>query len=361
MPEQPSRPKKPKKKVTGKRPVREPAKRMTKHTNATSSPKEQPSRATSKGDGTRAPRAGRKRPATHVNRSAESVRNRTTPKASIQSPNRVRARSVSPTQITGTVRRRLVRVTAFLVLPALIASVFLVLHTSLFAIASVKVTGAHETPPAEIVTIAGLNGHPPLIDVNPAEISTRLESLPWIKTAVVARHWPKSVTISVTERVPVAEASIRRHRWELFDSEGRALGFRSLRTKGLVRLRQVSPMPSPGAVVSEALGGEVALADALPIALVSQVQEVTYSTSDELSIKLVLGPIVIFGSASALSEKVVALSTLLANHVSLVGVTTINLRVPSSPVLSSASLVAKVPVKAIKSTPVGTTTPAISG
>ena len=253
------------------------------------------------------------------------------------------------------------RVTAFLVLPALIASVFLVLHTSLFAIASVKVTGAYETPSAEIVTTAGLNGRPPLIDVNPAEISTRLESLPWIKTAVVARHWPKSVTISVTERVPVAEASIRRQRWELFDSVGRALGFRSLRTKGLVRLRQVLPMPSPGAVASEALGGEVALADALPIALLSQVQEVTYSTSDELSIKLVVGPIVIFGSASALSDKVVALSTLLADHVSLVGVTSINLSVPSSPVLNSASQVTKVPVKATESTPVGTTTPATGG
>ena len=279
----------------------------------------------------------------------------------MQSPNRARARSVSPTPITGTVRRRLVRVTAFLALPALIASAFLVLHTSLFAIASVKVTGANETPAAEIVTTAGLNGRPPLIDVNPAEVSTRLESLPWIKTAVVARHWPKSVTISVTERVPVAEVSIRRHRWELFDSEGRALGFRSLRTKGLVRLQQVSPMPSPGTFAGGAFGGEVVLVDALPIALVSQVQEVTYSASDELSIKLVSGPIVIFGSASALSEKVVALSTLLANHVSLVGVTSINLRVPSSPVLSSASSATKVPVKVTKSTPTGTTTPAISG
>ena len=268
---------------------------------------------------------------------------------------RARERAGAPPHITGTARRRLVRVTAFLALPALIASAFLVLHTSLFAVASVKVVGAHETPAAEIISTAGLNSRPPLIDVNPSAVSARIESLPWIKTAVVVRHWPKSVAISVTERVPVAEVSIRRHRWELFDSEGRALGFRTLRTLGLVRLRELAPMPSPGVVASSALGSEIALADALPLALVSQVQEVNYSQSGDLSIKLASGPIVVFGNAAALADKVVALSTLLANHVSLVGITGINLSVPSSPVLSSAPSVTKAPVKPAKQAPTGTT------
>ena len=222
------------------------------------------------------------------------------------------------------------------------------LHTSLFAIGSVPVVGAHETSTGAIISIAGLNNHPPLIDVNPAVAAAKIESLPWIKGAVVARHWPKSVTISVTERVPVAEASIRRHHWELFDSTGRALGFRGTRTDALVRLRAIALMPAPGDYATRALADEVALADALPVALVPKVREVTYSSGDELTATLTSGPTVIFGSSLALSDKVVALATLIANNVSFAGVTSINLRVPSSPVLSSAPMLVKVPVKATR-------------
>ncbi len=353
-PESP-RPKKPGKRVTAKRTVRKPAKRADQRAGATEAHRGTRTRATVRRSGDRAPQAARKTPAKRATRSARPAREQTTPVPSRATSASVRDQPEAPARARGSSRRRLVRVTALLAIPALIASAFLVLHTSLFDVASVTVVGAHETPAAEIIATAGLDSRPPLIDVNPAAVSARIESLPWIKTATVIRHWPKSVAISVTERVPVAEASIRRHRWELFDAEGRALGFRTLRTTGLVRLRQISPMPSPGSVATATLGSEVALADALPIALVSQVREVSYSPSDELSITLSSGPVVVFGNATALSDKVVALTTLLADHVSLAGVTVVNLSVPSSPVLSSAPPVAKAQVKPAKVAPSGTT------
>ena len=361
MPEQPPRPRKPKRQVAGDRTARRPAGATAKRSKAASAPKERPSRAGSEQRRSRAPRAVRNRPAARARPATQTARGRTSPGARTPSSTGGAGRSAGSPHLARVTRRRLVRVTAFLALPALIATAFLVLHSPLFAIGSVRVTGALETSTAAIVSSAGLNGHPPLIDVNPVTVASRIESLPWIKTALVARHWPRSVTISVTERVPVAEVSIRRHRWELFDSVGRALGFRSLRTTGLVRLQKISPMPPPGALATQELGGEVALADALPVAMVAQVQEVTYSASNELSVTLASGPIAIFGSASALSDKVVALTTLLADHVSLVGVTSINLRVPSSPVLSSAPIATRVRVKSTKSTPAGATPPAVNG
>lgn len=358
MPEQPLHPKQPRNKAAGKRPAHEPVARTNKARKTTSSRRAKPSRDASHKDATGAPRAAKK-PMPRANRSTTLERDRSASKTSAHT--HPRERPASETRSAGNTRRRLMRITVFLALPALVATAFLVLHTSLFAIGSVNVAGAKETSAAEIISIARLNGRPPLIDVNPVAVSTRIESLPWIKTAVVVRHWPKSVTIIVNERVPVAEASIRRHRWELFDVTGRALGFRSLRTAGLVRLRKIAPMPAPGSDATEALGGEVALADALPVALLSKVQEVTYSTSDELSLTLASGAVVIFGSAFGLSGKVVALSTLLADHVSLAGVTSINLRVPSSPVLNSAPPVTKVPVKTTKPASAGTTPTTTAG
>ncbi len=356
-------PKKPDKRVTAKRPVRQPKRRPERSASATTSHAKKPSpkkpaRASKSPTGDRAPRTGARRKATGARRPAGSGRAKRDLADSNPTPAVARERAVSTAQSTHAARRRLTRATAFLALPALIATFFLVLHTSLFAVASVAVAGEHETPASAIVAIAGLNSRPPLIDVNPAAVAARIESLPWIKTAVVVRHWPKSVAIRVTERTPVAEASIRRHRWELFDSVGRALGFTTLRSSGLVRLREVAPMPSPGAVASAGLGDEIALADALPLALVPQVREVTSSPSGDLSVVLSTGPEVIFGSATALADKVVALSTLLADHVSLVGVTSINVSVPSSPVLGSAPAVTKSPVRSVKRSPTpASTTP----
>ena len=233
-------------------------------------------------------------------------------------------------------RRRVVVATSVLSVPALVASVFVILHSSLFAIGAVKVSGAHETSPTAIVAAAGLAKHPPLIDVNPIAVATRVEALPWIMMATVARHWPRSVSISVTERVPVAEAGVARHRWELFDHQGRALAYRSVHTAGLVRIEREPSSVGPGSIATGATQDEIALVDVLPVSLVSEVSSVGYSQRDGIITHLRDGILVIFGSPVSLVDKVVALNTLIASHVSFAGVSEIDLRVPSSPVLSPA-------------------------
>lgn len=231
-------------------------------------------------------------------------------------------------------RRRILIAMGALAIPALVASAFVLLHSALFAITSIRVVGARQTASAAVITAGRLTGHPPLIDVNPVVVATRVERLPWVKGAVVTRHWPTSVTITITERVPVAQASVAKHRWELFDQSGRVLGFASSRESGLVRLHAINPMPTPGESARDMLFGEVALADALPLSLLPEVREVSSNTSEGLFATLLGGTTAIFGSDLLLRDKMTALATLIANHVSLTGVTSINLVVPSSPVLS---------------------------
>ncbi len=232
-------------------------------------------------------------------------------------------------------RRRLWIVTSLLAVPALIVSVFLILHSSLFSISGVTVHGAKETQQAAVISAAGLSHHPPLIDVNPVAVALKVEGLPWIETATVVRHWPKRVTITVTERTPIAQALITKSRWELFDTQGRALGDRSHPTPGLIDIARVLSMPSPGVTAGGDLEAEVALCDALPVSMIPSVTQIGVTKHDGLVLDIAAKTTVIFGTREQLRDKVVALATLLANHVGLTGVATVDLRVPSSPILSS--------------------------
>lgn len=91
---------------------------------------------------------------------------------------------------------------------ALVALGLGLLYTPWFGAKVVTVTGVHpNTPDRTIISAAGLLHHPALINVDPVPTAARVESLPFIASAQVTRHWPDGVTIHVTERVPVMAMS----------------------------------------------------------------------------------------------------------------------------------------------------------
>jgi hypothetical protein len=83
----------------------------------------------------------------------------------------------------------------------------LVLHTPLLALRHATVRGAPHTGSEAVLQAAGLLDDPPLIDVDPKTVAAHVEALPWVAHAVVVRHWPDSVTIIVTERVPLGSVA----------------------------------------------------------------------------------------------------------------------------------------------------------
>ena len=89
----------------------------------------------------------------------------------------------------------------------------LVLHTPLLALRHATVRGAdHTGRRGRARRRPALLDHPPLIDVDPKSVAARVEALPWVAHAVVVRHWPDSVTIIVTERVPLGSVAQARRR-----------------------------------------------------------------------------------------------------------------------------------------------------
>jgi cell division protein FtsQ len=233
-------------------------------------------------------------------------------------------------------RRRLYIATSILAIPAIFVTVVLILHTSLFSVRTVVVHGAVETPSSAIVTAAGLDSSPPLIDVNPIAVAAMVERLPWVAHAAVSRNWPRQVTIEVTERVAIAEANVAKRSWELFDSSGRALGYRTSRVAGLIEVQRTSSMPKPGSQAIGAVNGEIMVADALPLSLIHETGLVGDNAKVGLVAHLPDGTIAIFGSTTSLGQKMNALVTIFANKVSLAGIASVNLTVPSSPILSTS-------------------------
>ena len=67
---------------------------------------------------------------------------------------------------------------------AVVAGWFLV-HSRWFSARVVTVVGSVHTPAAEIEAVAGLAGHPPMVDVDPGAAAARLERLPWVRSATV--------------------------------------------------------------------------------------------------------------------------------------------------------------------------------
>ena len=207
--------------------------------------------------------------------------------------------------------------------------VLLVLHSSLFSARHVVVRGARRTPVAKLLSVAGLARHPPLLDVDPGVVSTRLEELPWVARAVVERHWPDSVTVTVTERVPVATVALRAGGVAVIDGSGRVLAHEPDAPPGTVVLGIPEQPGEPGSVLGGQASAALMVARNLPPGLRSSVRGVV-AVGDGVVLDLGGGLQVTLGVPGDLSAKFSALESLLAGKV-LAGPAMVDLTIPDEP------------------------------
>lgn len=69
---------------------------------------------------------------------------------------------------------------------------------------AVTVTGARAVPRPDVVAAAAVPAGVPLAGIDLATVEQRVERIPAVADAEAGRDWPHTVTIAVTERVPVA-------------------------------------------------------------------------------------------------------------------------------------------------------------
>jgi cell division protein FtsQ len=231
--------------------------------------------------------------------------------------------------------RRLAGLGALAVVVALVVSAFAALHSPLFAARHVTVTGADHERAAAVLAAAGIEGHPPLIDISTARAASGIDQLAWVASATVSRRWPESLAIAVTERTAVGAVALRPGGVALVDASGRVLARAGRAPTGLMLVTGVGAVPAPGGGLGRAGAAVTNLAAAIPSSLRPTIASVGRSAADGLTLRLSGGTIVLIGPPSELGAKFVALATLLANaHASLLSAHVADLRVPTSPVLT---------------------------
>ncbi len=250
---------------------------------------------------------------------------------------RIRQRRVAIQRSQG--RKRLLWLGGATGLVVLVVLVVALAHTPWFGAQAITVTGTHpRTSEAAIVNAAGLQHHPPLISLNPGTVARRVESLPFIASAHVERHWPDGVQIAVTEREPVVQMAGPGSSWSLLDGHGRTLQVVPGRVPGLVVYivhtadSGVPPAPVGSSLPASADPGLV-VGRTLPPAFVAQVVSVTVAADGSISLALDSGVTVLFGSDADRTAKYQDVAAVLANG-TLHATSVIDVTVPESPTVS---------------------------
>jgi cell division protein FtsQ len=211
----------------------------------------------------------------------------------------------------------------------------LLLHTPIFEARVLTVTGEHpNTTTAAIEAAAGVLRHPPLVNVDPGPAAARVDSLPFIASAQVVRHWPDAVTIAVTERRPVTTMAGPVPAWSTLDGNGRTLavtpGRPVLPVLIVTSVRgPVPPAPVGGTVAPDAAPG-LLVARTLPPAFAGQVVSITVVPDSTVSLALTSGLVVQLGTVNDLTAKYEDVAAIIA-HAPLRGAHTIDVTVPQSP------------------------------
>ncbi len=223
---------------------------------------------------------------------------------------RIRQRRTAVARDQG--RRRLRVIVAVTAAAVLCIGTVGVLHSGLFSARHVMVLGADNTPEAAVVQAAGLTSHPPLIDVNAPAAATAVKALPWVNTAVVARHWPDSVTVTVTERAAAAVVARTGGGVALVDDTGRILAWNPTEA-GLAVLSAPGRRPgAPGQHLTVGYKPGLEVLSALPAVLRAQVTAVTVGPRGAVTLGLSHQVTAVLGSAVDLPAKFESLASLLA-------------------------------------------------
>jgi cell division protein FtsQ len=183
---------------------------------------------------------------------------------------------------------------------ALAVGVAYLIRTPLFGLSAVRVEGTRAVTEAEVVTASQVRLGEPYLGLDLAAIRTRVAALPRVATVRVARDYPSSLRITVSERPPVASVSSGSVFW-LVAADGTVLDAAGRRPAELPYVAAV-PLPDgirpgsrlpPGNELANAL---TALGGMAP-QLKRQVTGVNARSVDSLEFTLKDGTRVLYGLA----------------------------------------------------------------
>lgn len=157
-------------------------------------------------------------------------------------------------------RRNIRRLLVLLGLASVVAAGIWLVRSPVFSLETVAVSGAATVDVDAVLAAQGVETGVPLVSIDTAAIEAALEERAEVRESAVERRWPRTVAITIDERLPVA--------WALTES-----GWRELADDGVVlsagappevgpRIRVVAPVRD-GAVVDPLVLGALRFVGAL--------------------------------------------------------------------------------------------------
>jgi cell division protein FtsQ len=253
--------------------------------------------------------------------------------ASVAVDPRMRSRRIEVRRDAG--RRRLKRATLVLAVVAVVVGALVATRTPLLDVDRVTVSGAENTGVDAVVEVTGVELGEPLVSVDPGAVARRVESLPWVDTARVERAWPSTVTVHVSERVPVATVQVTDDHAALVDAEGQVLAIEARGPEDAGGAEDPLVLTGIDGRIAEGeqLDGDARAALAVAAEVAERLPGVVASVSTDVDAELVEGGTIRFGDADAIDDKVTAVKTVL-DEVDLACLDVLDVRVPGSPALT---------------------------
>ncbi len=206
-------------------------------------------------------------------------------------------------------RRWPVTLAVGLVLGVLATAGIVVFLTPVLGLKSVTVDGATGSAATQVVDAVAVPDGTPLIRVDLAAVTRRVEAVPAVNTASVDRAWPNGLIVHVKVRVPVARTSANGATW-LMDATGLLYATTGPGVEvpaGLTVLELATPGPGDPATAAA-----LTVAAALTPAIKATVRTIRAPSAYAVTLVLIDGRQVIWGGADKTPQKVVELPGVLS-------------------------------------------------
>ena len=216
------------------------------------------------------------------------------------------------------------------IVTAVLVGAWFITRTALLDVDRIEVRGAVLTTADEIIAISGLRPGEALLEVDTSAAASRIRELPYIETASVVRNWDGLVTVTVSERVPVAIAASADGVAMLIDGSGRVIGVHTS-GDGVETVLIGVEAGAPGTLV-EGVSGALEVASLLTPGMRTRVAGIATAPDGSLNLALKPQGIVIMGPPTDLAAKVDSLRTVMG-QVDQRDLATVNVVNPSTPVV----------------------------
>jgi len=223
---------------------------------------------------------------------------------------RIRARRVAVKRAEG--RRRLRWILTAAAIVTVLGGGWLSTRSSLLDVDHFQINGVSMHPEVLVVEAASVERGTPLLDVDLGSVDSRVEALPWVKSAHSARQWPGTVRIDVVERVATAIVPAGEGVYALIDESGVVIAESPVGSAPDLPIIDIELVANVGEVDRASLPG-LAVVSAMPVDLKPWVQKILVDpVSGKVGFDLVGSATAELGDQSLMVDKMESLRSVLA-------------------------------------------------